>query len=93
MGNQDVSWAAGCCAIALDQAWYCESCRVITNAATCCSCASAEHCTRLAPWLDHEREPISIPPTGVYLTVIPAARKGPKEAERPQPSHRLRRVS
>ena len=63
------------CAILLDQAWYCESCHSISNDATCCSCASAEHNRRLALWLDREREPIRVPQTGVYLTVIPPSRK------------------
>jgi hypothetical protein len=57
------------CAIPLDQAWYCESCRVISNDWTCCSCANAEHNQRLALWLDREREPIRVPSTGVFLTV------------------------
>ena len=65
-------------AIPLDEAWYCESCRVILNAATCFCCASAEHSHRLDPWLD--REPISLPATGVFLTVIPTSKKGPVNA-------------
>ena len=69
------------CAILLDQAWYCESCHSISNDATCCSCASAEHNQRLALWLDREREPIRVPPTGVYLTVIPASQRRPVAVE------------
>jgi hypothetical protein len=67
-------------AIPLDEAWYCESCRVILNDSICFCCGSAEHAHRLAPWLDHVREPISIPLTGVILTVTPAPKKRPKEA-------------
>ena len=67
------------CVIPLDQAWYCESCRAICNDATCCCCASAEHAHRLAPWLDREREPISIPLTGVILSVIPDFKKHPEK--------------
>ena len=77
MRRQTISWPAERCAIPLDQAWYCESCRVICNDATCCTCASAEHTQRLAPWLD--REPISIPVTGVILSVTPAPKKHPCE--------------
>jgi hypothetical protein len=69
------------CAIPLDQAWYCESCRVITNDGRCCSCASEEHNQRLALWLDREREPIRVPSTGVFLTVIPASKKRPVAVE------------
>src|SRR5215472_4414881 len=75
MRRQIISWSAERCAIPLDQAWYCESCHVISNDGTCCSCASAEHNQRLALWLDREREPIRVPPTGVFLTVIPASKK------------------
>lgn len=75
-------WPAERCAIRLDQAWYCESCRVISNDATCCTCASSEHTQQLAPWLDREREPIRIPLTGVILSVTPAPRKRPQEASR-----------
>ena len=75
MRHQIVSAPTDRCAIPLDNAWFCESCRAICNDATCCNCASAEHTQRLAPWLDREREPISIPLTGVILTVVPAARK------------------
>ena len=80
MRRQTMSWPAERCAIPLDQAWYCESCRVICNDATCCTCASAEHTQRLAPWLDRERDPISIPLTGVILSVTPAPKKRPQEA-------------
>ena len=69
------------CVIPLDQAWYCESCRAISNDATCCSCASAEHNQRLALWLDRELEPISIPLTGVILSVTPAPKKRPVAVE------------
>ena len=87
MRRQTKSWRAEPCAIPLDQAWYCESCRVICNDATCCNCASAEHTQRLAPWLDREREPISIPLSGVILSVTPAPRKRPQELNcPPQPS-------
>jgi hypothetical protein len=68
-------------AIPLDEAWYCESCRVILNDSTCFCCASAEHTNRLAPWLDREHEPIRIPPTGVFLTVIPASKKRPERVD------------
>jgi hypothetical protein len=80
MRHQIASWPAERYVIPLDQAWYCESCRAISNDATCCSCASAEHTQRLAPWLDREREPIRVPSTGVFLTVIPAAKKRPAKA-------------
>ena len=79
MRRQIISWPARC-VIPLDQAWYCESCRAISNDATCCNCASEGHSQRLAPWLDREREPISIPPTGVFLTVIPTSKKRSEEA-------------
>jgi hypothetical protein len=69
------------CTIPLDQAWYCESCRVISNDGTCSSCASAQHNQRLALWLDREREPIRLPSTGVFLTVIPAPKKRPTVVE------------
>jgi hypothetical protein len=69
------------CTIPLDQAWYCESCRAISNVATGCSCASAEHNQRLALWLDREREPIRVPPTGVFLSVTPASKKRPVVVE------------
>jgi hypothetical protein len=80
MPHQIIDWPAQCCVIPLDQAWFCESCRAITNVATCCTCASAEHAQRLAPWLDREPEPISIPRTGVFLTVIPTSKKLPVKA-------------
>ena len=72
---------SGFCVISLDQAWFCESCRAICNNPTCACCASAEHTERLAPWLDREREPISIPSTGVFLSVTPPARKGPQKVK------------
>jgi hypothetical protein len=81
------------CAIPLDQAWYCESCRAICNDAACCSCASADHTQRLALWLDREREPISIPLTGVFLTVIPASKKRLEDANGTQPPQRAPRAS
>jgi hypothetical protein len=84
MPRQVISPPAGRCAIALDRAWYCESCSVICNDATCCNCDSSEHTHRLAPWLDRESEPISIPPTGVFLTVIPASKKRPEAECTPQ---------
>jgi hypothetical protein len=68
-------------AIPLDEAWYCESCRVILNDSACFCCASAEHTHRLAPWLDREPEIISIPASGVFLTVIPTSKKGPATAD------------
>jgi hypothetical protein len=69
------------CAILLDQAWYCESCQAICNDATCCICASEDHTQFLAPWLDREREPIRVPSTGVFLTVIPTAKERTEEAD------------
>jgi hypothetical protein len=78
------------CLIPLDQAWYCESCRAICNNATCCCCASAEHTQQLAPWLDREREPISIPLTGVFLSVIPDLKKHPKKESHIAPQQVLR---
>jgi hypothetical protein len=78
-------------AIPLDEAWYCESCRVILNDSICFCCASAEHTQQLAPWLD--REPISIPHTGVILTVTPVPRKPPKEADSTLPPQQLPRAS
>ena len=86
MRRQTISWPAERCAIPVDQAWYCESCRVICSEATCCNCASAEHTQPLAPWLDREREPISIPLTGVILTVIPASRKRPEKVDYTPPT-------
>ena len=80
MRRQIISLLAERCAIPLDQAWYCESCRMICNDPTCCTCASAEHAQRMAPWLDREIQPISIPLTGVILSVTPAPRKRPQEA-------------
>jgi hypothetical protein len=91
MRHQVISWPTERCAIPLDQAWYCESCRVICNDATCCSCASAEHTQRLAPWLD--REPISIPLTGVILSVVPASTKRPREASSTLPPERAPQAS
>jgi hypothetical protein len=81
MQRQITSWSAQHCAIPLDQAWFCESCHVITNYETCCTCGSAQHNQRLALWLDREREPIRVPPTGVYLTVIPASQRRPVAVE------------
>lgn len=66
------------CVIPLDRAWYCESCRAISNDETCCTCASAVHTQLLASWLDREREPIRVPQTGVFLTVIPTPKKIPE---------------
>jgi hypothetical protein len=80
-------------AIPLDEAWYCESCRVVLNGSTCFCCASAEHIHRLAPWLDHEREPISIPLTGVILSVIPVPKKFPRPANSSLPPKRLPRAT
>ena len=77
MPHPIIDWPAQICAIPLDEAWFCESCRAITNDVTCCFCASEEHTQRLAPWLDRERETINLPSTGVFLTVIPAAKKVP----------------
>ena len=81
------------CTIPVDQAWYCESCRVICNDGTCSSCASAEHNQRLALWLDREREPIRVPPTGVFLSVIPASNKRPVAVERIPQQQRVPRAS
>jgi hypothetical protein len=81
------------CAIPLDQAWYCESCRVISNDWTCSACASAEHNQRLALWLDREREPIRVPATGVFLTVIPASMKRPVAVELIPQHQRVPRAS
>ena len=80
MRRQIIDSLAERCLIPLDQAWYCESCSAISNDATCYNCASEEHTQRLALWLDREREPIRVPPTGVFLTVIPAPKKRPQEA-------------
>ena len=80
MRHPIISWPAQHCVIPLDQAWYCESCLAISNDENCGNCASAEHTQRLGPWLDREREPIRVPPTGVFLTVIPASRKLPETA-------------
>ena len=80
-------------AIPLDEAWYCESCHVILNVSACFCCGSNGHTHRLAAWLDREREPISIPLTGVILSVIPVPRKGPKEAESARPLPALPRAS
>ena len=89
MPHQIISWPAERCAIPLDLAWFCESCRVVCNDATCCNCDSPEHTQRLAPWLD--REPINLPATGVYLTVIPASKKSPAvETATPPPSRAIR---
>ena len=93
MRRQITSWSAERCAILLDQAWYCESCHVISNHATCCSCASAEHNQRLALWLDREREPIRVPPTGVFLTVIPASKKRAVAVESIPQRQRAQRAS
>jgi hypothetical protein len=81
MRQQIISSAADHCAIPLDQAWFCESCHVITNDETCSACASADHNQRLALWLDREREPIRVPANGVYLTVIPASQRRPVAVE------------
>lgn len=78
MGHQIKSWFAERFVIPLDQAWYCESCRAISNCVACCNCDSEEHTYRLAPWLD--REPISIPLSGVILSVIPASKRRLGEA-------------
>lgn len=93
MRRRSISWPAQRSVIPLDQAWYCESCRAISNDPTCCNCASAEHTQRLAPWLDREREPIRIPPTGVFLTVIPTSKKRLAEANRTPPPAALPRAS
>jgi len=81
------------CVIPLDQAWFCESCRAISNDANCCTCASAEHSQRLAPWLDHEREPISLPLTGFTLTVTPTSKKRPANVEYIPLQERAKRAS
>jgi len=81
-------------AIPLNEAWYCESCRVILNDSSCFCCASDGHTHRLASWLDREPEPpISLPPTGVFLSVIPVPRKPPKEADFTPPLRALPRAS
>ena len=80
MRRQIIDSLAQRCLIPLDRAWYCESCLAISNDETCYNCASAQHTQRLAPWLDREREPIRVPPTGVFLTVIPASKKLPETA-------------
>ena len=68
------------CAIPLAQAWFCQSCGVINNAMVCCYCDSSDHSQRLADWLD--REPIvSIPTTGVILSIVPAPRNAHSETE------------
>lgn len=86
MRHQITSFPAERCVIALDYAWYCESCHAISNDATCCLCASAEHSQRLAAWLDREREPIRVPSTGVFLTVIPKSKKRLETVEFTPPS-------
>ena len=91
MRPQVITSPSGRCAIPLDQAWFCESCRAIGNDATCCNCDSPEHTQRLAPWLD--REPINIPATGVFLTVIPAAKKSPAAENYVTPPQRASRAS
>ena len=78
-------------AIPLDEAWFCESCHVILNDSACFCCASAVHTYRLAAWLN--REPLSIPETGVFLTVIPASKKRPPEADRALSPQRVPRAS
>ncbi len=78
-------------AIPLDEAWYCESCRVVLNHAACFCCASSDHTQRLAPWLDREYEPLRIPLSGVFLSVTPIPKKLPQEAE--WMPHRLPRAS
>ena len=93
MRRQTKSRPAERCVIPLNKAWYCESCHVICNDATCCTCASAEHTQRLAPWLDREREPISIPLTGVILSVTPAPKKRPHEVNCPPLPPALPRAS
>ena len=80
MRRQIIDSPAQSCVIPLDQAWYCESCHAVTNDGTCCSCASVEHNYRLDRRLDREHEPISLPPTGVFLTVIPPSKKPPEKA-------------
>jgi hypothetical protein len=63
--------------IPLDAAWFCESCRVISNDETCPNCASHEHSHRLAPWLD--REPlVSVQVRGVVISVY----ESPAEPQR-----------
>jgi hypothetical protein len=81
------------CVIPLDEAWFCESCRAICNNSTCGCCASAEHNHRLAPWLDHEREPISIPLSGVILSVVPDLKRHPKKENYYTPPRQLPRAS
>ena len=77
-------------AIPLNEAWYCESCQVILNCPDCFCCASAGHTQRLRPWLD--REPINLPPTGVFLSVVPDGKKRP-EKESYAPPRRVSRAS
>ncbi|HKF49342.1 MAG TPA: hypothetical protein VKB38_18425 [Terracidiphilus sp.] len=93
MRHQALPRPADYCAIPLDQAWYCESCRAICSDATCRSCASAEHTGRIAPWLDREPEPIHLPKTGVFLSVIPGSRKPPQEAYSAPAPQQLPRAS
>ena len=81
MRRRIIDWPVQRCAIPLDSAWFCESCRAIGNDLTCCLCDNSEHTQRLAPWLDREPEPISVPLTGVFLTVIPSSRKLPEKAK------------
>ena len=92
MRHQINSWPAESCAIPLDEAWYCDSCRAICNDGTCYLCASAEHSQRLAPWLDREPD-ISLPQTGVFLTVIPASKKRPEKADATPSLHLVPRAS
>jgi len=92
MRRQIIDSLSQFCAIPLDQAWYCESCRAVCNYPTCLCCASAAHTQRLALWLDREREPISIPLTGVILSVIPDSKKHPKQ-ESFTPLHQIPRAS
>lgn len=91
MRRQVISWPTERCTIPLDQAWYCESCRVICNDTTCSNCDSREHTQRLAPWLD--REPINIPLSGVFLSVTPASKKSPEEANYAPIAERTPRAS
>jgi hypothetical protein len=80
-------------AIPLDEAWYCESCRVILNDSTCFCCASREHIHRLAAWLDRDSQALRVPDRGVFITVTPESKKLPKEAEGTRGPQRLPRAS
>lgn len=65
------------CAISLDQAWYCESCRVVVNDPLCSLCDSRDHTQRLAPWLDWEPA-ISVQLNGVVVSISPIPQAPPR---------------